>query len=345
VIAEYSTAPPTSTTAVKYYHQDRLSSRMITDSNGNVIGTEDVLPFGEDAGTPPGVTEKHRFTTYERDGETGTDYAVNRQYASTLGRMMQPDRVAGSMTNPQTLNRYSYALSDPINIADPTGNTLWYGLNVYLGFYAEGALVDSLYLGFIPLYPLNNGGQSTPQASLTWTVRLVFALAKIRDQNYNGGCKDFFGGVDNLNKAIRQINTWGGIKFVVENGPQWNDLIPGLAGRSGFTYADAWKYGKGYESIAITLAWNLPGETAQDLRTIELSAHFLNPPQIELEHYNQTPQEYQDSSLVHEFIAHIWMNEDDASVAKDWHLADKGYTGAPSNAISDFIANDCKPAK
>ena len=158
VIAEYSTAPPTSTAAVKYYHPDRLSTRMITDSSGTVIGAEDVLPFGEDAGTSTGLTEKHRFTNYERDGETGTDYAVNRQYASTLGRMMQRDRVAGSMTNPQNLNRYSYALNDPIDVTDPTGNTLWYGLYVYLGTYADGNLVGSDYLGFIPLYPLDAAG-------------------------------------------------------------------------------------------------------------------------------------------------------------------------------------------
>src|SRR5262249_6695816 len=65
VIAEYSTAAPTGN-GVRYYHPDRLSTRMITDPNGNVIGTEDVLPFGEDAGSSSGAAEKHRFANYER---------------------------------------------------------------------------------------------------------------------------------------------------------------------------------------------------------------------------------------------------------------------------------------
>src|SRR5215471_853997 len=120
VLAEYSTAAPTGN-GVRYYHPDRLSSRMITDATGNVIGTEDVLPFGEDAGTGSGVTEKHRFTTYERGAESGTDYGINRQYSISAGRFNQPDLINGSIGNPQSLNRYQYAIADPLNLSDPLG--------------------------------------------------------------------------------------------------------------------------------------------------------------------------------------------------------------------------------
>jgi RHS repeat-associated protein len=140
VIAEYSTAPPASTTAIKYYHTDRLSTRMITDSNGSVIGTEDVLPFGEEAGTSSGVSEKHRFTNYERDSETSTDYALNRQYPSSLGRFHQPDGSGGSALIPQSLNRYTYSVSDPVNFIDPTGLD-WFAdwLNPAFNNYRNGA--------------------------------------------------------------------------------------------------------------------------------------------------------------------------------------------------------------
>ena len=126
VIAEYGTAAP-SNNGVRYYHPDRLSTRAVTDTSGNVIGTEDTLPFGEDPGSPTtgtsgaGVTDPYRFTNYNRDSESGTDYAVNRQYSNSLGRMHQPDRVAGSLVNPQRLNRYPYSLNDPTDLFDPTG--------------------------------------------------------------------------------------------------------------------------------------------------------------------------------------------------------------------------------
>ena len=121
VIAEYSNAAPTATSAVMYYHPDQLSTRLITGATGSVLATEDVLPFGEDAGTSSGVTDKHRFTDYERDSETGLDYATNRHYVSANGRFMQPDVVGGSTFAPQSLNRYSYSLNDPKNLSDPSG--------------------------------------------------------------------------------------------------------------------------------------------------------------------------------------------------------------------------------
>jgi len=105
---------------LRYYHADRLSTRLITDSTGVVVGTEDHLPFGEDAGVV-GENEKHRFTNYERDSESSTDYAVNRQHQFAAGRFMQPDPVMGNKLDPQTLNRYGYAASDPVNRTDPDG--------------------------------------------------------------------------------------------------------------------------------------------------------------------------------------------------------------------------------
>ncbi len=118
VIAEYGAAQGSGGT--RYYHPDRLSTRMITNVSGAVAGTQDHLPFGEDAGVV-GENEKHRFTNYERDSESGTDYAVNRQYSMNTGRFLQPDVIGGHRVNPQSLNRYAYSLNDPANLMDPLG--------------------------------------------------------------------------------------------------------------------------------------------------------------------------------------------------------------------------------
>ena len=119
VIAEYSNAP-TGASGNSYYLADWLSNRMTTDTNGAFKGTQDHLPFGEEGGTT-GAGEKHRFTNYERDNESNTDYALNRQYEMGNGRYKQPDVVAGSIGDPQSLNRYAYSLNDPVNVNDPQG--------------------------------------------------------------------------------------------------------------------------------------------------------------------------------------------------------------------------------
>jgi RHS repeat-associated protein len=81
----------------------------------------DNLPFGEDALTGSGQDDKHRFTSYERDNETASDYAVNRQYQMSTGRFNRPDPVRCGLANPQEFNRYAYAANDPINSIDPLG--------------------------------------------------------------------------------------------------------------------------------------------------------------------------------------------------------------------------------
>jgi RHS repeat-associated protein len=61
------------------------------------------------------------FTTYERDSESGNDYALARYYASRLGRFISPDALAGSTSDPQSLNRYTYAHDLPTNLVDLSG--------------------------------------------------------------------------------------------------------------------------------------------------------------------------------------------------------------------------------
>ena len=46
---------------------------------------------------------------------------ILRHDSSRLGRFMQPDPLAGTISNPQSLNRYAYVQNDPINLVDPLG--------------------------------------------------------------------------------------------------------------------------------------------------------------------------------------------------------------------------------
>jgi RHS repeat-associated protein len=106
--------------ATTYYHHDHLSARVMTNTSGSVIAQSGHFPFGENW-YETGGTNKLRFTSYERDAESGNDFAIFRYHISRLGRFNSPDRIAGNGFNPQRLNRYAYSLNDPINLADPTG--------------------------------------------------------------------------------------------------------------------------------------------------------------------------------------------------------------------------------
>jgi RHS repeat-associated protein len=79
------------------------------------------MPFGDEITSTSNDREK--FATYTRDSYTGLDYADQRFYASTYGRFLTPDpaRKSARLRNPQSWNRYSYALGDPVNRFDPRG--------------------------------------------------------------------------------------------------------------------------------------------------------------------------------------------------------------------------------
>jgi RHS repeat-associated protein len=103
-----------------YYHSDHLSARVITDSTGTIVGQRAHYPYGE-TWYETGTTTKVKFTSYERDSESGNDFALARYHVNRLGRFSSPDLLSGSIKNPQSLNRYTYVGGDGINATDPSG--------------------------------------------------------------------------------------------------------------------------------------------------------------------------------------------------------------------------------
>jgi RHS repeat-associated protein len=103
----------------KYYLKDRLSTRLVTDSSENIVEQHGHYPYGE---VWYDGADKRKFTTYERDAETGNDYALARYYISRLGRFNSTDLLSGTSDDPQSLNRYAYSRNDPVNRFDPSGN-------------------------------------------------------------------------------------------------------------------------------------------------------------------------------------------------------------------------------
>ena len=121
--------------SVQWMVTDQLGTpRMIADKTGSLSGMSrhDYLPFGEElfAGSGGRTTGKgynqpdairQHFTGYERDNETGLDFAKARYYSNLQGRFTSIDPVSGVPGSPQTWNAYTYTLNNPINLTDPTG--------------------------------------------------------------------------------------------------------------------------------------------------------------------------------------------------------------------------------
>ncbi|MDA0207485.1 MAG: RHS repeat-associated core domain-containing protein [Acidobacteria bacterium] len=132
--AEYTTGGPAQTAGRFFRTTDHLgSTRLVTNSAGAVVSRRDSFPFGEQilANASSGRTSANLyntsmgfpqlFTGKERDVESGLDYFLARYYSSGLGRFTSADMAGPDPLNPQTLNKYRYALNNPLRFSDPNG--------------------------------------------------------------------------------------------------------------------------------------------------------------------------------------------------------------------------------
>jgi RHS repeat-associated protein len=139
----------------EYATADHLGSpRAWTGKDGNLVagGRHDYSPFGEELSAGVGIRSaslgygddsvRQKFTSKERDSETGLDYFLARYYSSAQGRFISPDEFTGGpdalfsfadaasanptfyadLTNPQSLNKYQYTYNNPLSYTDSDGH-------------------------------------------------------------------------------------------------------------------------------------------------------------------------------------------------------------------------------
>lgn len=115
-----------------HYHLDHLGTpRRVTDGADYIAGYHDYKPFGLEV--PDGRNEtplaRTKYTGHERDVDTvssvdSIDYMHARYYSPNLGRFLSVDPVMNvrrSIREPQSWNRYSYVVNNPIRRIDPDG--------------------------------------------------------------------------------------------------------------------------------------------------------------------------------------------------------------------------------
>ena len=103
---------------VQYHHPDRLGTRLVTSAADSGSFEQVSLPYGVALGAESTGATNRRFTSYERSGATGLDYAVNRHYDSLQGRFTQVDPIgmaAVILNDPQSFNLYAYCGNDNVN--------------------------------------------------------------------------------------------------------------------------------------------------------------------------------------------------------------------------------------
>ena len=123
IIAQVATDSPaggTPTTQTRYLLHDHLgSTRVVLDSNNQVLGSFDYSPFGETTvsnGAAGNVADvAYRYTGQEVNGALGTYNYHARHYDAGVGRFLGVDPAR------YNASPYLYANDNPINFVDRTG--------------------------------------------------------------------------------------------------------------------------------------------------------------------------------------------------------------------------------
>ncbi|MDZ4384162.1 MAG: RHS repeat-associated core domain-containing protein, partial [Nitrospirota bacterium] len=108
--------------AVSYYHPDALgSTRALTNALGVISDTYDYDAFGNMAAQTGTTANAYLFAGEQMEPAMDLYYMRARYMDPQTGRFTSMDPFAGSPFDPMSLHKYVYALNNPVNITDPSG--------------------------------------------------------------------------------------------------------------------------------------------------------------------------------------------------------------------------------
>jgi RHS repeat-associated protein len=195
----------TSGGTVSYYHYDvRGSTVAITDSGGNITDSYAYDPFGTLINSAGSTANPFKYVGRYgvMDEGNGLAYIRARHYSPDLGRFVAKDPVTGKDGDSQSLNRYIYALNNPMSYVDVNGETpllltagagyifgsLFGAVSTAVGDIVNSVSTRSLTISTRQEYAVSivSSGVGGATAGLTLSPLAGAAAKNAAEQNLNG---------------------------------------------------------------------------------------------------------------------------------------------------------------
>ena len=97
----------------------------MVDASGNIVNHYRYDEWGNILDQTETVPNEFKYAGQSYDPESGLYYLRARYYDPRTGRFISKDSYEGKITNPLSLNLYTYCYNDPLGYVDPTGHDVW----------------------------------------------------------------------------------------------------------------------------------------------------------------------------------------------------------------------------
>ena len=181
-----------------YLYDPRGSVTGLTNEEGQIYQSYRYSVFGEITFGTPQYENEYTYNGESYNPNIKSQYLRARYYCVVTADFLTEDSYLGRITEPLTLNRYNYCLSNPMNYADPSGNMPALILNAlsYMynsGLYASKDLAlttltlngSGIFTAFHEFAQLNLAKYLTGQGYVT---ELEYKIRKAAKNGKNGSC-------------------------------------------------------------------------------------------------------------------------------------------------------------
>lgn len=188
------------------------------------------------------------LTLYERDIETGLDYAEARYYSSAQGRFTSVDPLTASAKaqDPASWNRYVYAANNPTRFVDPTGqapDNYYASNNGTISVYETQDAFDRFYVEdptvagrFDLVATLNRNAAGLVEFPGTGPGFDRYGV--VDAGGVDGG--ETVGAGDHFLQPVVAAALFGVINVINDQNPQWNISLGDMSSSNG---SDPWQAG------------------------------------------------------------------------------------------------------
>ena len=112
----------------------------LTDADGEIVKSYTYDAFGVEKNIDDADTNVFRYCGEYYDSESGTIYLRARYYNPSTGRFISRDSYAGSVSDPLSLDLYTYCHNNPVIGTDPSGHALRLLIGAAVGALISGGI-------------------------------------------------------------------------------------------------------------------------------------------------------------------------------------------------------------